>query len=245
MTPVTTVIVSAIALGVVVTIFKGYQYNKRQIKEIELAKLREKNQRKANIKACLDYDLTLVKNRYQKNTNSSNERIDLIEKEFKRFFILLSASPISLGLNSKEIDDFWHEIITCTAIYRDFCEKVANRFIDHDPLGGSLEAYQRTYLAYEKAFNEKPNPSIWPEIEINLGRDHFNTLKNMSLATGVLALSYTVYEEDKKKGEYSSSGADGSVVFMVAYSGSESSSSSSDSGSSDGGSSCGGGCGGC
>lgn len=79
---------------------------------------------------------------------------------------MIAINPgISFGMQSKIVDEFWHTLIECTALYRNFCTAIAGRFIDHDPEGGGDANYQRTLNAYQIAFGEQAPQDIWPRIE--------------------------------------------------------------------------------
>ncbi|HEU5067104.1 MAG TPA: hypothetical protein VFT61_02830 [Sphingomicrobium sp.] len=53
--------------------------------------------------------------------------------EFRRFMDLLKSAVSPVAMISPRIDHLWHELITCTIIYREYCENCAGRFLDHMP----------------------------------------------------------------------------------------------------------------
>jgi uncharacterized membrane protein YgcG len=113
--------------------------------------------------ATLNFDLRAVRERYQRDTGLSDAEVHRVEKEFRRYFLLVALSPgVGLGLPAGRIDDFWHTAITFTATYRAYCREVAGRFIDHDPTGGGDVPYARTYESYRAMFGELPDPQLWP-----------------------------------------------------------------------------------
>lgn len=66
--------------------------------------------------------------------------------EFRKFLQILKRATEPVAMISPRIDHLWHEFITCTAIYRDYCIRFAGRFLDHMP---------RT------AWNPLPEQAIW------------------------------------------------------------------------------------
>jgi len=61
--------------------------------------------------------------------------IDLLEREFKRFLVLalLVKSDDYRLVPSRPVDALWHELILNTPKYREFCDKVFGRYLDHKP----------------------------------------------------------------------------------------------------------------
>lgn len=117
-------------------------------------------------RACFEFDLSLAARRYQQRSGLSGAETASVEQEFRRFFLLLAENPGSIfGLHNGPIDDFWHELICCTALYRAFCQRVAGRFIDHDPEGGSGDGYADSWWAYHDRFLEAPPALYWPTPE--------------------------------------------------------------------------------
>ena len=89
--------------------------------------------------------------------------VRLVEREFRRFFLLMARDPKRLyGLHNGPVDDFWHELICCTSLYRDYCQTVAGRFVHHDPRSGSAAHYARTWWTYQEVFGEIPDLVYWP-----------------------------------------------------------------------------------
>jgi len=123
-------------------------------------------QRETARRICFEFDLSLAKRRYRERTGCDEAETAQVEQEFRRFFLLLAENPgTQLGLHNGQIDDFWHELICCTALYRGYCVEVAGRFIHHDPQGGSGDGYNRTWWAYYDRFLEAPDARFWPAPE--------------------------------------------------------------------------------
>ncbi len=120
-------------------------------------------QRETARRICFEFDLSLAKRRYRERTGCDEAETAQVEQEFRRFFLLLAENPgTQLGLHNGQIDDFWHELICCTALYRGYCVEVAGRFIHHDPQGGSGDGYNITWWAYYDRFLEAPDARFWP-----------------------------------------------------------------------------------
>jgi len=123
----------------------------------------DQQRRKAISNACFGFDLTLAARRYRDKTGCNEEEALRVEREFRRFFLLIAENPgKQFGLHNGQIDDFWHELICCTALYHDFCIAVAGRFIHHDPQGGRGDGYAGTWWAYHDRFAEAPALAYWP-----------------------------------------------------------------------------------
>ena len=113
--------------------------------------------------ACFSFDLSPAAERFRQRSGHNEADARLVEIEFRRFFWLMALHPERRwGLHNGAIDDFWHELICCTALYEAFCQEVAGRFIHHDPAGGGGQAYAHTWWAYRKEFGEEPDLAWWP-----------------------------------------------------------------------------------
>lgn len=83
-------------------------------------------------------------------------------EQYRRFLFLHHHYPASLLVPSLEIDRVWHVHILDTAKYREDCEMLFGRFLDHYPYFGmsgvadrqALEtAYSQTQLLFEQHFS--------------------------------------------------------------------------------------------
>jgi uncharacterized membrane protein YgcG len=125
---------------------------------------RAKPSHRANAAAAMNFDLRAVGERFKRDTGLPGDEVRRIEREFRRYILLVAMSPgTSLGLHNGRIDDFWHSAITFTTTYRAYCQAVAGRFIDHDPAGGGDLPYARTFAAYQAVFGETPDAELWPQ----------------------------------------------------------------------------------
>ena len=91
--------------------------------------------------------------------------LDLMEQEYRRFLALHLAFPESDIVPCKLVDEFWHRHILDTAAYREDCDRIFGRFLDHFPYFGMRgdkdaealhSAYADTLERYRQAFGEPP-----------------------------------------------------------------------------------------
>lgn len=84
-------------------------------------------------------------------------------EQYRRFLFLHHRYPSHPLVPSLEIDRVWHTHILDTAKYREDCEKLFGRFVDHYPYFGingaddrqALEAaYAQTQILFEQHFTE-------------------------------------------------------------------------------------------
>jgi hypothetical protein len=84
-------------------------------------------------------------------------------REVLRFLFLVANHHGGMLTPSHRVDLAWHEFILCTKAYRDICDKLFGRYIDHHP-GGPQEVnrhqYRETLRCYECEFGS-PNPNYW------------------------------------------------------------------------------------
>ncbi len=118
------------------------------------------------------FNLTPVTARYAERHQVTLDQAAVIEREFRRFFALATASKRPIGIRSEPVDAYWHETILFTRLYERLCREVVGRYFHHDPTGGSEARYARTWAAYTAAFDTEPNPAIWPRPDAEVLR-HF------------------------------------------------------------------------
>ena len=53
--------------------------------------------------------------------------------EFRKFLGLLKDATVPVAMVSPRIDHLWHEFITCTVSYRDYCARFVGHYLDHMP----------------------------------------------------------------------------------------------------------------
>lgn len=66
----------------------------------------------------------------------SEKKINLAEREYKRYLTLIKLHMRKRIVPSKLMDEFWHMHILDTKAYREDCQDVFGRFIDHFPYFG-------------------------------------------------------------------------------------------------------------
>lgn len=88
-------------------------------------------------------------------------RVDLVEREYRRFLHLMKKYPNELTAPSVEVDKFWHQHILDTVKYSRDCQAVFGYFLHHYPYLGlngeqdaaaRLRAGQRMHELYEETF---------------------------------------------------------------------------------------------
>ena len=90
---------------------------------------------------------------------------DMAELEYRRFLTLKCFYPAIALVPSKAVDAIWHAHILDTRAYREDCNQVFGRFIDHYPYFGIYgkddyqeltSAFSQTVSLYEKHFGAYP-----------------------------------------------------------------------------------------
>lgn len=99
--------------------------------------------------------------------------LDLMEQEYRRFLALHLAFPEMDVVPCKIVDEMWHRHILDTAAYREDCEAIFGRFLDHFPYFGMRgkddaqdlqDAYELTVERYREAFGEPPEDT-WVTVD--------------------------------------------------------------------------------
>ena len=94
------------------------------------------------------------------------DHIALMEAEYRKFLALQLMYPEAVIVPCKIVDEMWHRHILDTAAYREDCDAVFGRFLDHFPYFGMRgdddaqaldDAYADTLNLYRKAFGEPPS----------------------------------------------------------------------------------------
>lgn len=93
------------------------------------------------------------------------ERIELMEAEYRKFLALQLMHPGAVIVPCKIVDEMWHRHILDTAAYREDCQAIFGRFLDHFPYFGMRgeedaqalnDAYADTLWRYRDAFADPP-----------------------------------------------------------------------------------------
>lgn len=115
-------------------------------------------------------DLKFVKDRCQKKYSYSDEKINLLVDEFKKYIALCILFPnTQLEMFSEDVDNVWHEFILFTQQYHKFCNTYSGKYIHHSPhidndmpTPDEIINKSRTFIQYYKqTFNEEPPSHIW------------------------------------------------------------------------------------
>ncbi|MGC2781338.1 MAG: hypothetical protein WA418_37440 [Bradyrhizobium sp.] len=92
-------------------------------------------------------------------------RLDLMEGEYRKFLALHLAYPEMDVVPCQIVDEMWHQHILDTAAYREDCDAIFGRFLDHFPYFGMRgeddaqalhDAYEDTVARYVDAFGDPP-----------------------------------------------------------------------------------------
>lgn len=108
-----------------------------------------------------------LKHKYTETTEAemTEKEWDFAEQEYRRFLTLKVLYPNVSLVPSKMVDKVWHAHILDTRAYREDCEKVFGRFIDHYPYFGIYgkddyqmlqDAFAETVELYERHFGDYP-----------------------------------------------------------------------------------------
>ena len=97
-------------------------------------------------------DLHAVRKRMMEKHEMSRQQVETAEIHFSRFALLVDVAdgPIS---PSKLADDYWHEFLMFTRLYRQWCEKHFGAVLDHHP-GVKSGAKDRVKQLNELFFGE-------------------------------------------------------------------------------------------
>lgn len=116
-------------------------------------------------KFLLKLDLSAIKDRVVKAGHCSKERIDDLEREYKRWLYLAFKYPTQELVVPPMIDEMWHEHILFTMEYHAMC-KVGGFFLHHVPrtsenfVGLTESARSSTEALYQKHYGSKPG-DLW------------------------------------------------------------------------------------
>ena len=111
----------------------------------------------AKLKYIEEYDLEIQKKIYVAKGRCPSVEANTLERELKRFLSLTLLEPqpkYESFVPSEVVDGLWHRFILHTKDYREFCEKTAGHFIDHNPekqgRGAGLAKYSGELFGYTK-----------------------------------------------------------------------------------------------
>ena len=112
-------------------------------------------------------DFKRLKHKYTESSEAEMAAADwdMAELEYRRFLTLKCFYPSVALVPSKQVDAIWHAHILDTRAYREDCQLVFDRFIDHYPYFGIYgqndyqelkSAFAHTVSLYEKHFGAYP-----------------------------------------------------------------------------------------
>ncbi len=110
----------------------------------------------------IKYKLSLKKD---EGLEWSNAKIEMAEQEYRRYLALIKLFYPKSIVPSKLMDEFWHMHILDTKAYREDCQTVFGRFIDHFPYFGIygnedraqlLTSFEETKAMYQEVFGADP-----------------------------------------------------------------------------------------
>lgn len=111
--------------------------------------------------ALWSFDLSPVTRRLERRLGKHAQPL---ETEFRRLAALWVAHPGTRLAPSRDVDEYWHEMILDTKLYRRFCAEVVGRQVDHiadDDATGMCAEYDNTRHLYQRMFGSPP-ASLWP-----------------------------------------------------------------------------------
>jgi hypothetical protein len=114
-----------------------------------------------------DYQLPSINKKVIENSRGliTHKNIDLALRELKRYLALAAIFPDQNLVPSRRVDVMWHELILVTPAYRQLCNFVFGRYLNHNPQLSptatlDTEGFSRTLAHYREAFGEPP-AEIW------------------------------------------------------------------------------------
>jgi hypothetical protein len=117
-------------------------------------------------KAVTELDLTPIKAKLmhvKSGEGWSREKVDAVEKEYRRFLCLMKLYPGVSTAPLVDVDTFWHYHILDTMKYAVDCEQVFGYFLHHYPYVGMgdeeddqfrIDSGERMRTLYEATFGE-------------------------------------------------------------------------------------------
>ena len=117
---------------------------------------------------CLDFSRLRHKYTTGHEAEMTEVEWDKAELEYRRFLHLKQLYPGISLVPSKQVDQIWHAHILDTKAYREDCQSLFGRFIDHYPYFGIygkedyanlVSAFDQTIELYEKHFGLYPSKS--------------------------------------------------------------------------------------
>jgi hypothetical protein len=121
----------------------------------------------------IEFDTTFIESLIIERKKWSHGRVKEIKSEYAKYLAICYFNRGERFAPSKDVDEFWHQHILCTADYLKFCDRTLGKFIHHKPnlksqrsREESLQRYNQFIETYYLHFGPL-NESIWPQAPIN------------------------------------------------------------------------------
>ena len=112
---------------------------------------------------ALDFQVQKLHMASQDHEGWDMEKLDYVEKQYKRYLYLWAVFPEKRIVPTHDIDIFWHKHIVNTRNYHDDCQKVFGYYKHHRLYPGDMpegerakraQEFEATKALYEEAFGE-------------------------------------------------------------------------------------------
>jgi len=114
-------------------------------------------------------DMSFVFDQLLYKSAIDEEDVLVLEREFKRFFLLVGLSNKPMAMIGPLIDEIWHQFIVFTEKYDKFCRDSVGFFVHHRPDTSETpvpqEAGENFLQAYEQRFGQLP-PIWWKGMDV-------------------------------------------------------------------------------
>ena len=117
------------------------------------------------IARVMNYPIPDVIQRCKKDHGYSDEDMQILEKELKRYLVMsevLEDNKSGTGMYSEDVDNLWHSFILFTKDYAAFCDTCFGKFIHHVPGTGlmTVKDFQAFVKNYANVFGEEVH-AVW------------------------------------------------------------------------------------
>lgn len=122
-----------------------------------------------NIVRLMNWDMTDVKKRLIHDAALDAKQVEELEREYKRFLLIIVLNPEIRFPISKQVDVMWHTHLLFTRDYAAMCREVNHdTFIHHQPMTSKVDAvevrrlyFEHTLPEYERVFGSADD-RFWP-----------------------------------------------------------------------------------
>lgn len=119
-----------------------------------------------------DWDLDIVRTMMLRDTDYSEEEVDALLVEYRRYMAINVSFPESRHPLSKEVDDVWHAHILVSENYSRFCDAVFGQYFHHYPVFDDegqkmlVNAYFGQTIPHLTALFGKPTEKFWQNVRL-------------------------------------------------------------------------------